>query len=121
VKTGNGHDQIREGQNRFAEVQERYLQQVEEQAEEVKRELQQANELGRQAVGQYVNAMASGYQAFVPPAVIDPRQTIDFAADLVVQTAELQRSFLNELLSLGQGNSSPAAAAAAANRTSDGG
>ena len=108
VKTGNGHDQIREGQNRFAEVQERYLQQVEEQAEEVKRELQQANELGRQAVGQYVNAVASGYQAFFPPAVVDPRQTIDFATDLVVQTAEMQRSFLNELIGLGQANASVA-------------
>lgn len=112
VKTGNGHDQIREGQERFAQVQERYLKQVEEQAEEVKRELQQANEWGRQAVGQYVHAMASGYQSFIPPAVLDPRQTIDFATDLVVQTAELQRSFFTELMSVGHAGVSAANRAA---------
>ena len=110
VKTGNGQleEKIRESQRRFAQGQERFLKQAEEQAEEVKHELQQANELGRQAADQYVHAMASGYQAFIPPAVIDPRPTIDFAADWVVQTVELQRSLLTALIGAGSATASVA-------------
>ena len=79
----------------------------------VKQQLQDANEAGRQAVGEYVRALTRGYQAFIPQAVIDPRQVIDFAADFVVQTTELQRSVLHELVGAGQLNARAAHRAAA--------
>jgi len=79
----------------------------------VKQQLQDANETGRQAVGEYVRALTRGYQAFIPQAVIDPRQAIDFAADFVVHTTELQRSMLHELVGAGQLNARAAHRAAA--------
>jgi len=117
--TGNGqqdeaaHAQIREDQHRFGQAQESYRQKVDHQADEVKQQLQDANEAGRQAVGEYVRALTRGYQAFIPQAVIDPRQAIDFAADFVVQTTELQRSVLHELVGAGQLNARAAHRAAA--------
>jgi hypothetical protein len=97
-------EQIREDQERFGRRQDQYQQQAQEQADEVKRQLQRANETGREAVGQYVLALTRSYQALLPQAVIDPRRTIDFAADFVVQAAELHRSLLQELISAGQAN-----------------
>ena len=102
---GNGgatRGQIRRDEDRFAELQERYQQQAQEQAEEVKRQLQQANEIGREALGQYVRAITRGSQAFLPQAVIDPGQAIDLVSDVLVQTVELQRSALHELVGVGQ-------------------
>lgn len=116
---GNGqqseatHEQIREDQHRFGQAQASYRQKVDHQADEVKQQLQDANEAGRQAVGEYVRALTRGYQAFIPQAVIDPRQVIDFAADFVVQTTELQRSVLHELVGAGQLNARAANRAAA--------
>src|SRR5947209_17947370 len=49
--------QIREDQDRFARLQERYQEQAHEQADEVKQQLQRANETGREAVGQYVRGL----------------------------------------------------------------
>jgi len=103
---------IRQGQDRFAELQDRYQEQAQEQADEVKRQLQQANETSREAVGQYIRAVSRGYQAFIPQAVIDPRQAIDLASDVAVQSFELQRSVLHELVSAGQVNARAASRAA---------
>jgi hypothetical protein len=115
VQDGDGtREEIRQGQHGVAQEQEGYQQQ----AEEVKQGLQQANELGREAVGRYVRAFTSGYEAFITQPVMDPRQTIDFATEFVVQTAELQRSFLNEVISVGQVNAQ--AATRAAEAVSDG-
>ena len=122
--TGNGQqneatrEQIREDQHRFGQAQDRYQQKVEHQADEIKQQLQKANETGRQAVGEYVRAMTRGYQAFIPQSVIDPREAIDFAADFIVQTTELQRSVLHELVSASQLNAR-AASRAAANLSSE--
>jgi len=117
--TGNGQqseatrEQIREDQHRFGQAQDSYRQKVEHQADEVKQQLQKANQTGRQAVGEYVRALTRGYQAFIPQAMIDPRQAIDFAADFIVQTTELQRSVLHELVGAGQLNARAASRAAA--------
>ncbi|MBV8942079.1 MAG: hypothetical protein JO240_10125 [Solirubrobacterales bacterium] len=117
--TGNGQqseatrEQIREDQHRFGQAQDSYRQKVEHQADEVQQQLQKANQTGRQAVGEYVRALTRGYQAFIPQAVIDPRQAIDFAADFIVQTTELQRSVLHELVGAGQLNARAASRAAA--------
>jgi hypothetical protein len=97
-------EQVRADQDRFAQLQDRYQQQAQDQAEEVKRQLQHANESGREALAQYVRALTRGYQAFIPQAVIDPRQVIDIAADVAVQGFELQRSLLHELVNAGQNN-----------------
>lgn len=94
--------QIRQDQDRFGRLQDRYQDQAQQQAEEVKQQLQQANETGREALGQYVRGVVRGYQAFIPQAVIDPHQAIDFAFDFAVQVAELQRSVVHELLGAGQ-------------------
>lgn len=104
-QVGNGgaaRGQIRREEDRFAELQKRYQEQTQEQAEEVKRQLQQANETGREALAQYVRAITRGSQAFLPQAVIDPRQAIDLVSDVLVQTVELQRSALHELVGVGQ-------------------
>jgi hypothetical protein len=97
-------EQISGDQDRFADLQERYQQQAHQQAVEVKRQLQQANETGREALAQYVRALTRGYQAFLPQAVIDPRSAIDLASDVAVQGFELQRSVLHELVGAGQVN-----------------
>ena len=110
-------EQIRRDQDRFAGLQDRYQGQAQQQAEEAKQQLQQANEIGREALGQYVRGVVRGYQAFIPQAVIDPHQTIDFAFDFAVQVAELQRSVVHELL--GAGQTSARAASRAADEVSD--
>jgi chorismate mutase len=115
---GNGQrsdatrEQIRGDQDRFAQLQERYQQQAREQADEAKQQLQQANETGREAVAQYVRALTRSYQAFLPQAAIRPHQAIDFAADVLVQGFELQRSVLHELVGAGQVNARAASRAA---------
>jgi hypothetical protein len=116
----NGHEhseptreQIREDQDHFAQLQESYQSQAHEQADAVKRQLQQATETGREALGQYVRGVARGYQAFIPQSVMDPHQAIDFVFDFVVQTAELQRSVVHEWVGAGRTN------ARAANRAAE--
>lgn len=116
--TGNGQqsdtrEQIREDQHRFGQAQDSYRQKVDRQADEVKLQLQTASETGQQAVGEYVRALTRSYQAFIPQAVIDPRQAIDFAADFIVQATELQRSVLHELVGASQLNARAANRAAA--------
>ena len=106
-------EQIRDDQDRFARLQERYQDETRQQADEVKGQLQQANETGREALGQYVRGVTRAYQAFIPQAVVDPHQTIDFVFDFVVQSAELQRSALHELVGAGQST------ARAANRAAE--
>ena len=95
-------EQIREDQDRFDRLQERYQEQAHEQADEVKQQLQRANEIGRDALGQYVRGLTRGYQAFIPQAVVDPHQVVDFAFDFALHAAELQRSFLHELVGAGR-------------------
>ena len=110
-------EQIREDQDRFDRLQERYQEQAHEQADEVKQQLQRANEIGRDALGQYVRGLTRGYQAFIPQAVVDPHQAVDFAFDFAVQTAELQRSLVHELV--GGGRVTARAASRAAEDVSD--
>jgi ElaB/YqjD/DUF883 family membrane-anchored ribosome-binding protein len=97
-------EQIREDQDHFAQLQESYQSQAHQQADEVKRQLQQATETGREALGQYVRGVARGYQAFIPQSVIDPHQAVDFVFDFIVQTADLQRSVVHELVGAGRTN-----------------
>jgi hypothetical protein len=106
-------EQIREDQDHFAQLQESYQSQAHQQADEVKRQLQQATETGREALGQYVRGVARGYQAFIPQSVVDPHQAIDFVFDFIVQTADLQRSVVHELVGAGRVN------ARAANRAAE--
>lgn len=117
-KNGQEHseptrEQIREDQDHFAQLQDSYQSQAHQQADEVKRQLQQATETGREALGQYVRGVARGYQAFIPQSVMDPHQAIDYVFDFVVQTAELQRSVVHELVGAGRVN------ARAANRAAE--
>ena len=102
-------EQIREDQHRFGQAQDSYRQKAEHQADAVKLQVQMANETGRQAVSDYIRAVTRGYQAFIPQAAVDPRRVIDYAADFIVQSTELQRTILHELVGAAQINARAAA------------
>lgn len=97
-------EQLRKEQDRFARLQQSYQDQAHHQVDDVKRQLEEANETGREALGQYVRGVTRGYQALMPQATIDPHQAIDLVYDFAVQTAELQRSLVHELVGAGRVN-----------------